>query len=356
MTQLERFQKTLKNTEFDAAIISSELNRRYLCDFDYTDGFLLISAEKAYLITDFRYIEAARATVKNFDIILPAVGALASLFELIAKEGFKTVAFEEASLSCATLEDWKSLMGGAKLVFGASSLLSAQRRVKLPYEIERMEEAQRITDAAFAHILPMLSENMTELDVAIELDFFMRKSGAEGNAFTTIAVSGPGSALPHGEPANVKLRRGFLTMDFGAKYNGYCSDMTRTVVIGRADDELKKIYNTVLCAQQAALDGIHGGMLCRNADELARSVIREAGYGKQFGHSLGHGVGMFVHETPNLSPKAADATLAPGHVVTVEPGIYLEGKYGCRIEDMIAIKEDGTIHNFTHSPKELVEI
>ena len=185
----------------------------------------------------------------------------------------------------------------------------------------------------------------------------MRKLGAESTAFDTIAVSGCASSLPHGVPSNVKLRQGFLTMDFGAKYKGYCSDMTRTVVIGKADEDIKKIYNTVLSAQLAALEKIQAGILCREADEFARLVIREAGYGPAFGHGLGHGVGMFIHEAPSVSPKAAeDLRLEAGNVVTVEPGIYLEGKYGCRIEDMIAINPDGTVHNFTKSPKELIEI
>ena len=198
---------------------------------------------------------------------------------------------------------------------------------------------------------------MTERDVALELEFFMRKNGAEAVAFNTIAVSGSASSMPHGVPSDVKLRQGFLTMDFGAKYKGYCSDMTRTVVIGRADDEMKRLYNTVLSAQTAAIEQIKGGMLCRDADGIARSIIREAGYGDAFSHSLGHGVGIDVHEKPSLSQKAAeDSRLLPGNVVTVEPGIYLEGKYGCRIEDMIAINQDGSVYNFTASPKNLIEI
>ena len=264
---------------------------------------------------------------------------------------------EETCVSLADHQRFCNAFDGCELISGASEILKELRAVKTDEELRRITEAQRITDAAFLHILEFISPERTEKEVALELEFFMRKSGAEGVAFDTIAVSGASSSLPHGIPSDRKLQGGFLTMDFGAKYMGYCSDMTRTVVIGKADEEMKLVYETVLKAQTAALNGIHGGMSCRDADALARDVIREAGYGASFGHSLGHGVGMFIHEFPNLSPRAAESsTLKTGHVVTVEPGIYLEGRFGCRIEDMIAILSDGSVHNFTKSPKELIEL
>lgn len=357
MTQLKRFQHTLTNSDFDAAIISSELNQRYLSGFDYTDGYLLISADKAYLLADFRYIESAQKEVADFEIIRPEGSMLDALRELISANGFVNICIEEAELSCESFKNFSEKLSECSLLHGASKLLSTQRMVKLPYEVELIEQAQRITDSAFDHILSFITPDVTEADVALELEFFMRKQGAEATAFDTIAVSGCASSLPHGVPSSVKLRKGFLTMDFGAKYKGYCSDMTRTVVIGKADEDIKKVYNTVLSAQLTALEKIQGGMLCRDADEIARSVIREAGYGKEFGHSLGHGVGMFIHESPALSPRAAEnSRLEAGNVVTVEPGIYIEGKYGCRIEDMILIKNDGSVHNFTKSQKNLIEI
>jgi Xaa-Pro aminopeptidase len=358
MTQLQRFQDALKNSEFDAALISSELNQRYISGFNYTDGYILIGREKAYLLTDFRYIEAAHAEVKDFEILMPNRSMLVEIAELIGENGYKKIAIEDAELSCKMLEAFREKMPeGAELVFGASAILTKQRMVKLPYELERIAKAQEITDLAFEHILGFINPNVTEIEVALELEFFMRRHGAEALAFDTIAVSGPASSLPHGVPTNVKLRAGFLTMDYGAKYEGYCSDMTRTVVIGKADEEIKKVYNTVLTAQKAALEQIHGGMLCRDADEIARSIIRDAGYGEAFGHSLGHGVGMFIHEAPSLAGRAPETSvLEAGNVVTVEPGIYLAGKYGCRIEDMIAINEDGSIRDFTKSPKELIEL
>lgn len=358
MTQLKRFQNALSESDFDAAIISSKINQRYLSDFEYTDGYILVSPNRAYLLADFRYIEAARASVKGFDVIRPEGRMSEALSDLISDNKFAKIAIEEETLSCDSFKRLgEALPTECALLHGASKMLSEQRAVKLPYEIERIKKAQEITDAAFAHILSFISPEVTERDMALELEFFMKKNGAEATAFDTIAVSGPTSSLPHGVPSNIKLRQGFLTMDFGARYDGYCSDMTRTVIIGKADEDMKKVYNTVLSAQLAALERIHGGMLCKDADDIARSVIREAGYGAAFGHSLGHGVGMYIHESPSLSPRASeDSVLRAGNVVTVEPGIYLEGKYGCRIEDMIAINDDGSILNFTKSPKELIEI
>lgn len=358
MTQLERFQQTLAKSDFDAALITSPVNQRYLSDFDYSDGYILVSDSKAFLLADFRYIEAARASVTDFEIIMPSGTMADTLAQLISENKYFNIAIEEAELSCKAFELLRAKFPvECKLSHGASGMLSSQRAVKLPYEIERIKKAQELTDKAFEHILSFISPDVTEKDLALELEFFMRKNGAETTAFDTIAVSGAASSLPHGEPSDIKLHQGFLTMDFGAKYKGYCSDMTRTVVIGKATEEMKKVYNTVLSAQLAALEQIKGGMLCRDADEIARSVIREAGYGAAFGHSLGHGVGMYIHESPSLSPKAAeDSRLTAGNVVTVEPGIYLEKKFGCRIEDMVAINQDGSIYNFTGSIKSLIEI
>ena len=357
MTQLKRFQEAMSSLDADAAIISSQLNIRYLSGFDYTDGYLLILPHRAYLLADFRYIEAARSAVSDFEVLIPEGDMLSELKLLLAINGAKVIAVEDAHLSLAAYSKLSDALGDVTLSTGASNLLCDLRSVKLDYELELIEKAQSITDAAFEHILGFITPERTELEVALELEFFMRRMGAEAVAFDTIAVSGASSSLPHGVPQDKKLSRGFLTMDFGARYCGYCSDMTRTVVIGKADDDMKKIYNTVLSAQTAVLEGIHAGMSCRDADKLARDVISAAGFGKCFGHSLGHGVGMYIHESPSLSPRAKDsAILRPGNVVTVEPGIYIQGKYGCRIEDMITITPSGSLRNFTKSSKRIIEI
>lgn len=357
MTRAESFALELKSTGADGAIISSEINQRYLSGFDYSDGYILVTENESFLLTDSRYIEAAKKQVKDMTVILSTGSMLSALAELVDSNSLSTILVEESEICLQAFGSIKEKMPRAEIKAGASEILKKMRAVKTPDEISRIAEAQRLTDAAFSHILDFITPKRTEKEIALELEFFMRRNGAEGTAFDTIAVSGTSSSLPHGVPSDIPLRRGFLTMDFGAKVDGYCSDMTRTVSIGKADEEMKRVYNTVLSAQLRALDIIRGGVLCRDADEAARSVIREAGYGEYFGHSLGHGVGLYIHEAPSLSPKAApDSILTHGNVVTVEPGIYLEGRFGCRIEDMVAINEDGSIFNFTKSAKELIEI
>ena len=361
MTQLQRFKSALAERNFDGAIISSEINQRYLCDFPFSDGYILVTQGKSYVLTDFRYIEAAKRAIVGFEILCPESSMADTIAELLKSENASRIAVEESTVSLQEYNRFsRALDGIASLFEGASDILLSQRAVKLDYEIERIKTAQSITDAAFSYIVGFISQNkssLTERDIALELDYFMQRNGAECPAFETIAVSGDASSLPHGVPRGERLKSGFLTMDFGAKYNGYCSDMTRTIVIGSADEEIKHVYNTVLTAQTTALDHICGSMPCRTADALARDIIDREGYGKAFGHSLGHGVGAFIHERPNLSPRSAeDSLLQAGNVVTVEPGIYLEGKFGCRIEDMILINPDGTIYNFTKSNKDLIEI
>ncbi len=357
MSRLEAFQKELETIEADCAIISSQLNIRYICGFDYTDGYLLIFPNRAYLLADFRYIEAARSQVKDFEVLMPETDMLTELSLLLAINDAHTAAIEDEGVSCAQYNRFCEKFGEVTLATGASAILTELRTVKTEEELECIAKSQRITDAAFEHILGFITPDKTERQVALELEFFMRGMGAEATAFDTIAVSGASSSLPHGVPSDRRLSCGFLTMDFGARLNGYCSDMTRTVVIGKADEEMRRVYSTVLSAQLAALEAIHEGVSCQEADKVARDIIAAAGYGSCFGHSLGHGVGLYIHEAPSLSPKAKpDTLLKRGNVVTVEPGIYIEGKYGCRIEDMIAIDHNGKLLNFTHSPKELIEI
>ncbi len=357
MTHLQRFNEKFKDLTAGAALISSEMNQTWLSGFEFTDGFVLITKEKAYLITDFRYIEAAQAeTDKAFEVIMPEKGAYAEIKNILARHGVSEVIFEENTLSVADLERIEARMDGVSFKSGASRLIEELREYKDGEEMDRIAMAQDIADAAFSHILEFIKPEMTEIEVALELEFFMRKHGAKSTSFDTIAVSGNASSLPHGVPRNEKLRRGFFTMDFGALYKGYCSDMTRTVVLGRADADMKRLYNTVLEAQTAALEAAGPGFGCAALDKVARDIIDGAGYAGCFGHSLGHGVGMFIHENPRVSSAApADKLLAPGHIVTVEPGIYIAGKYGCRIEDMIGITETG-IRNFAHSKKELIEL
>lgn len=358
MSHLSHFRALLEKNGKDAAIISDKTNQRYLSGFDFDDGLVLVTKGQSYLITDFRYAEAARAECSaELTVLTPEGGQLLAIAGLLADNSCKTVATEEQALSCADYERYCGVLKDFTLSGGASAMLSELRLIKDEQELETIARAQAITDAAFSHILTVLHPEMTEIEVALELEFFMRRNGAEDIAFSTIAVSGTNSARPHGVPRRCKLERGFLTMDFGAKADGYCSDMTRTVLLGRATEEEKKLYNTVLSAQTAALDALCEGASCCELDRIARNIIDNAGYKGLFGHSLGHGVGMFIHENPRLSFAAKpESVLKRGHVVTVEPGIYDAGKYGCRIEDMVAITHDGGVRNFTKSKKELIEL
>jgi len=357
MSHLQKFQAALASLELDGALISSEINQRYLCDFPFSDGYLLITPERAYLLTDSRYIEAAKESVRGFEILLPKNTMTDTLAELISEEKISRLVLEEESVSYSEYQRLSEKFSEAKLLSGASKLLGELRAIKTPEELDRIARAQEITDRAFSHILDVISNNLntaTEQDVALELEFFMRKQGSDGLAFETIAVSGSASSRPHGVPSNVGLRKGFLTMDFGAKYDGYCSDMTRTVYIGTPSDEEIKVYNTVLSAQNAAFPVIHAGVAGKDVDKAARDVIENAGYKGAFGHSLGHSLGMEVHERPNFSPSE-QGVIPYGAVLSVEPGIYLEGKYGVRIEDIVYVTDNGH-ENLTNSSKELFVI
>ncbi len=359
MSHLTNLQAAMRREAVEAIVVSSEINQRYLSGLNYTDGFVVVFQEQAFLLADFRYIEDARAQVDaaEFEIIMPDRGMLPYVAAILKDHGATTVHFEESSVSYALLERFKAGFAGMELVPGGSKLIEGLRLYKDEDEIAKMKKAQKLTDDAFAHILNFINPDRTEVEVALELEFYMRAHGSEGTAFETIAVSGTNSSRPHGVPRPVKLEKGFFTMDFGARVDGYCADMTRTVVIGRADEEIRRLYETVLLAQTTALASLRVGLPCAEADKIARDIIDNAGYQGRFGHTLGHGVGLFVHENPRLAGSMPpDVTLQPGHVVTVEPGIYIEGKYGCRIEDMVAVLPDGTIYDFTQSPKNLIEI
>lgn len=354
MNRTDRLREKMAQNGWDAVIVSSEINQRYLSRYPFTDGLLLITLSNAELLTDFRYREDAEKKADRLYTVVTPDRRFSHIREFFDADGVKTVGFENGTLSCAEFERFKKQLPGYEFT-GIDDTIEHLREIKDEGELNDIARAQDAADAALSHLLSVIKPEMTEIEVALELEFFMRRSGAEGVSFETIAVSGSASSLPHGKPRNIKLQKGFLTLDFGALNNGYCSDMTRTFSVGRADAEMKKLYNTVLKAQTAGLAYLCEGADCKEADRVAREIIdAEPEYRGTFGHSLGHGVGMFIHEAPRLS-TASTAKLAVGNVVTVEPGIYLPGKYGCRIEDMVAVTEDG-IRNFAHSPKELIEL
>ena len=341
---------------YDCALFLDETSQHYLADMHITDGAVIVSAHETALLTDSRYMEIALTNELSKDV--EPYKFEKPLFEYIAdylrNVHAKKVCVDPALITVKQLETLKEKCEGVEFGF-ASDICLKYRRVKTPEEIENIKKAQEITDATFTHILGFINSDRTELEVAAEMEYFMRCMGASGLAFDTIAVSGKKSSMPHGIPGDVKLTmNSFFTMDFGAAYNDYCSDMTRTVVLGKASDEMKTVYNTVRTAQAEAMKFIKAGVRAADADKVARDIITEAGYGEFFGHSLGHSLGLEIHERPSVSSRSEDV-LVPGNIVTVEPGIYLPGKFGVRIENMVLVTETGC-ENLTNSSRELIEL
>ncbi|MBR0302729.1 MAG: aminopeptidase P family protein [Clostridia bacterium] len=357
MTRLEKIRRGMEEKGLDAIYITSSENHRYACGFNNPDGQVLITKERAFVFADFRYIEAARReSAAGFEVIMPEDAlALDVLKKTVGENGVRRLGFEEYDLTYRLYSCIAKQSPDVEMV-PASDVLSKIRITKTDEEVEKIIKAQRIAEAALDDLLGRIKYDMTEKEVAAELEYLMKRRGADGISFETIAVSGSNSSSPHGVPRDVKLERGFLTLDFGALIDGYHSDMTRTVVIGKATEDMKQLYSTVLSAQLAVLDVIKEGESNYQMDKIARDVIDATKYKGTFGHSLGHGVGLLIHELPNLSPKSPkDLTLKRGEVVTVEPGIYVEGAYGCRIEDMVLITPGGA-QNLTKAPKEMIEI
>ena len=335
----------------DGILLTSEVNQFYACDFPFTDGYVLVMRDKTYLISDPRYYEASLAS-EGVEKVELKRGVLE---DLLSSLQIKALAYEDLELTVASLNRLEGRFPNIKF-YPIGSALDDLREYKDEDELEKIKTAQSIADKAFEHILGFISTDRTEKEVALELEFYMRSHGAENVSFETIAVSGKATSLPHGVPRDVKVNKGFLTMDFGCKYHGYCSDMTRTVVVGKATEEMKKLYNTVLKAQTAAIEATAHGVKCSDLDRIARDIIdAEPEFKGCFSHSLGHGVGLYIHEMPGVSSYNDGKILQTGHVITIEPGIYMFGKYGCRIEDMMVFHAD-RCENITHSRKELIEI
>lgn len=334
-----------------AVFISSYPNIFYYSGFTSEDAYLLISHSGKYIITDSRYTIQAREQAKGFELIDISEG----LEKAFLKINEKYIAFEDGYMSCREHKKIKAKLKEGQEFVEMQNLINKPREIKDEYEIKKIAEAEKIGDMAFDYILGRIKEGVTEREIALDLEFFMKKQGASALSFDTISVSGIRSAMPHGVATDKKIENGeFLTLDFGCVFEGYCSDMTRTVVLGKANSKQKEIYDIVLKAQTTAIESIKAGVKCSEVDSIARNIITEAGYGKNFGHSLGHSVGIEIHENPSFSPKS-DAIVQNGNVITVEPGIYIDGFGGVRIEDLIVVQNDKAV-NLTSSPKELIEI
>ena len=340
----------------DAALITSDVNRRYFTGLGSSAGTLLAFRDAAYFIIDFRYIEVAKATVTGARVMLQEKLA-EQLDTLLKKHGAQTVAIETDYLTVGTLEQYRQKLSGYEFLTDSTlnDAILSMRSVKEPQELECIQKAQAITDAAFLDILDFIQPGKTEKEIAAYLEYCMRRRGADGLAFETIAAGGPNSAKPHAVPGDRPLQTGdFFTLDYGASWGGYCSDMTRTVAVGEPTEEMRRVYQTVLDAQCLGIRTAQVGVSCRAVDEAARELIYKAGYEGCFGHSLGHSVGLEIHEMPGFSPSIDPQTLCrEGMVITVEPGVYLEGRFGVRIEDMVWFAPDGT-KDLTNSPKELI--
>lgn len=340
--------------DIDSALIITERNRRYFTGFDASDGFLLVSRRKAVFWTDSRYIEAARAIAEGCEVRLGA-DAYKQIKEEADSQGIGNVIVEAGGVTLSEYSAISKHLDGIEVI-GTNELddaINKIRGVKSDLEVGLICKAQAIAEEALSHMYAFIRPGMTEKQVQLELDFYMLSHGADALSFETICVAGANSSKPHGVPGDNVIKDGdFLTMDFGAVYKGYHSDMTRTVAVGHATDEMKKVYETVLESQLAGIDILRPGLGCSDADRASRDVIVKAGYGEYFGHGTGHGVGIEIHEHPYDNPRSKEI-LEAGNVVTVEPGIYLPGRFGVRIEDMVLITPDGH-RNLTNAGKSLI--
>jgi len=354
MNNIARIQEKLVEQGLDAILVTDEKNQRYAAGFPFTDGSVLVSREKAWLFTDSRYIEAAEAAADDC-VKVQMFDKNVSQYELIRRAlreaGVEKLGAEEAKLNHSGWSEYEKELSVSMLP--AQVIFSELRAVKTAQEIESMIKAQRISEAALEEVLHIIKPGMTEREVAAELVYRMLRHGSEGNSFDPIVVTGSKTSLPHGVPGDKVIQAGdFITMDFGSLKDGYCSDMTRTVAVGHASEEMKNVYDTVLKAQLAGIAAAKAGVTGAEIDAAARKVIDDAGYGEYFGHGFGHSLGLDVHEAPNANPRGL-TPMPAGAVISAEPGIYLPGRFGVRIEDVVVIREGGC-ENITKAPKELI--
>ncbi len=355
MNNLKKYQSILETGKVDALLLTSQVSRLYAACYDVAEGVAVIGREQCFYFTDSRYIEVAENNLADFTVLEtnranPYADRINAALEVL---GVKTLGIEENYLTYAEFLSYEKDLH-AQLV-PCQKEISQFRQVKEAWEIEEMKKAQAITDKTFTEMCRIIKAGMTEKELAAELIYSLYRNGAEALSFPPIVVSGPNTSLPHGVPGDRKLQFGdFITMDFGCVVNGYCSDMTRTVALGFVSEEMSRVYETVKRAQAAGIRATKAGVTGNAVDGAARKVIADAGYGDFFGHGYGHSVGLEIHEAPNCNP-ANDRPLPAGAVCSAEPGIYLPGKFGVRIEDVVVVTEDGCI-DITASPKNLIII
>ena len=351
MKNLDKYL-TLLDGEVDGLLLTSRYSRHYGAEFDIAEGVAIVAKAGCRYFTDSRYIESAQNNLKGFEVLcVDKIGYIKLLNDAIADFGITTLGYEENYLLAGELMHYEKNLNAKLTCYNAQ--INGFRATKEDWELDLMRKAQQITDKAFSEVLGRVKTGMTELELQAELIYCLYKNGATGLAFDPIVVSGPNTSLPHGVAGERVIREGdFITLDFGASYMGYCSDMTRTFAVGYATEEMKTVYNTVLEAQLAGLAASQAGVPGKDIDGAARKVITDAGYGEYFGHGYGHSLGLEVHESP--SPNGRNENGMPaGSVASAEPGIYLPGKFGVRIEDVVIFREGGH-ENITASPKNLI--
>ena len=350
--RLHEVRKHLETSRLDALFVSHLPHVRYLTGFTGSNGLCIITRRRQFFLTDNRYRDQAKDEVSDYAILVARDSPLEAARKRSLLKGQKRVGFESQYVSHATFNSFKRLFVGSVFV-PTQSIVERIASIKDDSEIELLKKAAAITDKAFRKVLQILKPGIAEREVAAEISYWHRRFGADGDGFEAIVASGVRGALPHGRASEKKIRKGELvTLDFGCRFAGYHSDLTRTVAVGRPNNRAKKIYSIVLDAQCKAIDAARSGITARFLDGVARRHIRVAGYGKYFSHSLGHGLGIEIHEPLRLSAKSKDI-LSAGNVVTIEPGIYIPGFGGVRIEDDVVIRENGC-EVLTHAPKELV--
>ena len=356
MNHFSIIQSRLSEYNIDALLLCSESNRYYASGFATCadeDAVLFITPEKCFFITDSRYTEAAEGRITEAEVYTRAAGEtyLSIITGLVEKYSVSRLGFEGRFMSFRDYERYSTGIK-AKLIT-ADGLLSSLRETKDEDEVRSMIKAQRISEAALEKILPELKPGMTEKQIAAKLVYYMMDLGAERTSFDPIVAAGPNGSMPHAVPTEREIRRGeFITMDFGCKYNGYCSDMTRTVALGSVTDEMKTVYNVVLEAQLAGIAAAKAGVKGCDVHNAAARVIADAGYGQYFGHGFGHSLGIDIHEDPGFRPSNS-LPVPAGAVISAEPGIYIPGKFGVRIEDVVIVREGGC-EIITKAPKELM--
>lgn len=346
MTKLERIRKKMKENGWDSLLITSGANRYYISGFSGTTGIVLLTEDHQYIFVDGRYTLQAEQEAEGFTV----VECKENLLKKLADHPLNHLGFEADVMSVNDYKLLKETLPNG-MFHDCSKLLQSVKMIKDQDEIERIRKSMALADRAFHHICNSVKEGVREQEIAIELEYYMRSQGASALSFETIVASGIRSAMPHGTPTDKKLERGdFVVLDFGCILDGYCSDITRTLVVGEASKKQKEIYDTVLRAQQKAIDAVKDGVYARTIDEIAREGMGE--YSKYFIHALGHGLGVEVHEEPRVS-KISNTILQENMVITVEPGIYISDFGGVRIEDLLVVTKDGS-ENLTKSQKEMM--